>query len=117
EPAGRNTAPAVAVAAIHAEQAGGSGADPVLLVLPADHVIADGEAFVAAVGHALAAASTGALVTFGVVPDRPETGYGYIRRGADRGRWALLEEFVEKPDLATARGYVASGRYLWNSGM
>ncbi|HEY8519208.1 MAG TPA: mannose-1-phosphate guanylyltransferase/mannose-6-phosphate isomerase [Gammaproteobacteria bacterium] len=111
EPVGRNTAPAVGVAALLAAP------ESLLLVLPADHVIADTAAFRAAVEHALEPAAGGHLVTFGVVPDRPETGYGYLRRGEDRGRWSVLAEFVEKPDRATAEAYVASGRYLWNSGM
>ena len=115
EPAGRNTAPAVAVAARLAQRA--HGEDPLLLVLPADHVIADVAAFVAAVEAAVEAAAAGYLVTFGIVPDKPETGYGYILRGAERGRWSLLEKFVEKPDRPTAERYVASGQYLWNSGM
>ena len=118
EPAGRNTAPAVAVAALIAQRtAAAGGTDPLLLVLPADHLVRDVAAFAAAVDAAAAAATAGHLVTFGIVPDRPETGYGYLKRGADRGRWSLLERFVEKPDLATAERYVASGQYLWNSGM
>lgn len=117
EPVGRNTAPAVAVAALLARQSVDAGDEAVLAVFPADHVITVREAFVAAVADAVEAAAHGQLVTFGVVPDRPETGYGYILRGTDRTRWSDLEKFVEKPDLATAEGYVASGRYLWNSGM
>jgi mannose-1-phosphate guanylyltransferase/mannose-6-phosphate isomerase len=118
EPAGRNTAPAVAVAALLAQAAAPAGADPILLVLPADHVILDTGAFVAAVEAAVEAAEAeGRLVTFGIVPNKPETGYGYLLKGASRGRWSLLEAFVEKPDLATAERYVESGRYLWNSGM
>lgn len=122
EPAGRNTAPAVAVAALlaaraEAKRAGSAEADPLLLVLPADHVIVDRAAFVGAVQSAIPVAADGYLVTFGVVPDKPETGYGYLLRGEDFGTWALLEKFVEKPDFATAQGYVESGRYLWNSGM
>jgi mannose-1-phosphate guanylyltransferase/mannose-6-phosphate isomerase len=130
EPAGRNTAPAVAVAALLAESAArsiatgappGSGptpnSSPLLLVLPADHVILDSRAFTAAVEAAVEAAEAGRLVTFGIVPDRPETGYGYLLRGASQGPWSLLERFVEKPDLATAEQYLASGKYLWNSGM
>jgi mannose-1-phosphate guanylyltransferase/mannose-6-phosphate isomerase len=118
EPAGRNTAPAVAVAALLAQAAAPAGVDPILLVLPADHVILDPRAFAAAVEAAVEAAeSEGRLVTFGIVPDKPETGYGYLLKGASRGRWSLLEAFVEKPDLATAERYVESGRYLWNSGM
>ncbi len=115
EPAGRNTAPAVAVAALLAKQ--NAGADALLLVLPADHVIPDAAAFVATVERAADAAAAGRLVTFGVVPSRPETGYGYLLRGEDRGHWSLLEKFVEKPNLETAERYVASGRYLWNSGI
>jgi mannose-1-phosphate guanylyltransferase / mannose-6-phosphate isomerase len=114
EPIGRNTAPAVAVAALFAAQV---DSDPLLLVLPADHVIADGRAFGAAVRVAMEAAQEGRLVTFAIVPDRPETGYGYIRRGAARSGWAELDEFKEKPDRATAEAYVASGEYGWNSGM
>jgi mannose-1-phosphate guanylyltransferase/mannose-6-phosphate isomerase len=116
EPVGRNTAPAVTIAALLAV-AGDAGADPLLLVLPADHVIRDAGEFVAAAEAGIEAAAAGLLVTFGVVPDKPETGYGYLLRGPDQGRWAELERFVEKPDAATARQYVASGRYLWNSGM
>jgi mannose-1-phosphate guanylyltransferase/mannose-6-phosphate isomerase len=115
EPVGRNTAPAVAVAALLAARA--SDADPLLLVLPADHVIADKAAFAAGVRAARSAAHAGRLVTFGVVPDRPETGYGYILRGKQHDVWAEIGRFVEKPDLAKAREYVASGQYAWNSGM
>jgi mannose-1-phosphate guanylyltransferase/mannose-6-phosphate isomerase len=117
EPVGRNTAPAVGVAALLAQRAVSSRDEAMLVVLPADHVIVDGAAFGAALDAAIEAAAGGRLVTFGVVPDRPETGYGYLLRGTTRGRWSDLEKFVEKPDLATAEGYVASGRYLWNSGM
>ena len=113
EPVGRNTAPAIAVAALRA-QAG--GADPVLLVLPSDHVIADEAAFREAVLLALPAAQSGQLVTFGIVPNAPETGYGYIKAGPG-GHVRPVERFVEKPDLETAQGYVASGEYFWNSGM
>lgn len=115
EPVGRNTAPAVAVAALQAQTI-----DPaaVLLVLPADHVIRQPEVFADAVTRGLPAAQAGSLVTFGIVPTAPETGYGYIQAGADQGHGALaLQKFVEKPDLATARNYLASGEYLWNSGM
>ncbi len=116
EPAGRNTAPAVAVAALHAIAAAADDEDPLLLVLPADHVILDPAAFRAAIERGLAAAKDGKLVTFGVVPDRPETGYGYIRAGS-KDPVAPIASFVEKPDLATAREYLASGDYVWNSGM
>lgn len=117
EPVGRNTAPAVSVAALLAKQMSGPEEEPMLLVMPADHLIGDGQAFAAAVGNAVEAAALGRLVTFGVPPHAPETGYGYILRGASRGAWAEVRRFVEKPDLATATAYVASGEYLWNSGM
>ena len=115
EPQGRNTAPAAAIAALLVS--GGADADPVLLVLPADHVITDVPAFQAAVAVGRVAAESGTLVTFGVVPDRAETGYGYIRRDAGPGPAFSVAKFVEKPDSATARGYVESGEYYWNSGM
>src|SRR5262249_47459454 len=111
EPKGRNTAPALAVAALLAAQAaaertkspaGQGSAEPVLLVSPADHGILDTKAFAASVGAAVDAARAGHLVTLGIVPDRPETGYGYIEQGADQGRWSLVDKFVEKPDLPTA---------------
>jgi mannose-1-phosphate guanylyltransferase/mannose-1-phosphate guanylyltransferase/mannose-6-phosphate isomerase len=152
EPVGRNTAPAVAVAALQAQR---EGEDPLLLVLPADHVIADGETFRRAVVAGADLAEAGRLVTFGVVPDKAEVGYGYIRAGeplecshplsvvrcpssesksrafggssgfsaTDRGPRTTdttafqVAEFVEKPDQATAEGYLASGDYFWNSGM
>lgn len=115
EPAGRNTAPAVAVAALQALRT--SGADPLLLVLPADHVVVDAAALLGAIDAASRAAAGGRLVTFGVVPTRPETGYGYLRHGTREDGWAAIEQFVEKPDRAAAESYLASGRYLWNSGM
>lgn len=115
EPEGRNTAPAVALAALHAVA---TAPDAVLLVLPADHVIRDPEAFVAAVRCGQAAAASGTLITFGVVPDAPHTGYGYLRLGANTGeRLFALDRFVEKPDAATAKSYLADGGYHWNSGM
>ncbi len=122
EPVGRNTAPAIAVAALRAIE---DGADPVLLVLPSDHVIADAAGFRAAVQAALPAAAAGRLVTFGIVPESAETGYGYIKAGGGiapegaptGGGVRGVERFVEKPDLATAQAYVASGDYFWNSGM
>lgn len=117
EPVGRNTAPALTLAAA---VAAADGADPILLAMPADHVIADAQAFRVAVACGLGAAEAGDFVTFGVVPTRPETGYGYLRRGAERpagtGRY-VLDAFVEKPDAAKAAAYVASGNYLWNSGI
>lgn len=117
EPVGRNTAPAVAVAALLALEASGHGVDPILIILPADHVIQSRSAFVMAVEAAIDASLDGNLVTFGIVPDRPETGYGYIRRGADQGKWSAVESFVEKPDSDKAQAYVDSGHYFWNSGM
>ena len=116
EPAGRNTAPAVALAAASALQDRDQGDDPVLLVLPADHVIRKPAEFRAAVKAGAKLAGEGKLVTFGVVPDRPETGYGYIRAAARDGA-AAVQQFVEKPDVALAQEYVASGEYFWNSGM
>jgi mannose-1-phosphate guanylyltransferase / mannose-6-phosphate isomerase len=116
EPAGRNTAPAVALAAATALQEREQGEDPVLLVLPADHVIRDAGAFQAAVAAGEKLARDGKLVTFGVVPSHPETGYGYIRAAARDGA-AAVQQFVEKPNTALAEEYVASGEYYWNSGM
>ncbi len=113
EPVGRNTAPAIAAAALQAQAGGG---DPLLLVLPSDHVIRDEAGFRAAVLAALPAAEAGALVTFGIVPTGPETGYGYIQAAGGQGV-RPVGRFVEKPDLATAQAYVASGDYFWNSGM
>jgi mannose-1-phosphate guanylyltransferase/mannose-6-phosphate isomerase len=116
EPVGRNTAPAIALAA-HAALAGGA-ADALLLVLPADHVIRDVAAFQRAVRAAALAARAGHLATFGVVPRGPETGYGYIRRGAalPDGAWRI-DRFVEKPVRAKAEEFIAAGDYYWNSGM
>lgn len=116
EPFGRNTAPAAAVAAAHLLERGGEDPDPLLLVLPADHVITEREIFRAAVRDGADAAGRGRMVTFGIVPDRPETGYGYIR-AAQRGRPSEVIEFIEKPDLETAGRYLVSGAYYWNSGM
>ncbi len=117
EPAGRNTAPAIALAALAAEAAGKGEA--LLLVLPADHVIRDIAAFQGAVQAAAVAAQAGRLVTFGIVPQTPETGYGYIHRGAALpagGGWRI-DRFVEKPERARAEEFLASGDYYWNSGM
>ena len=115
EPAGRNTAPAIALAA-HATLAAEEG-DPLLLVLPADHVIPDVAAFHSAIEVAGAAARNGALVTFGIVPTTAETGYGYIRRGGLAAGSYRIAEFVEKPELARAQAFLSSGEYYWNSGM
>ncbi|GAA0857399.1 mannose-1-phosphate guanylyltransferase/mannose-6-phosphate isomerase [Aliiglaciecola litoralis] len=117
EPVGRNTAPAIALAALHAQL---GGEDPVLLVLAADHLIKDSSAFHKAIGHAQELAEQGKLVTFGIVPDSPHTGYGYIRKGEqlDQAETGFsVSQFVEKPDLATAKKYVDNGDYFWNSGM
>ena len=113
EPVGRNTAPAIAVAALEALR---DGEDALLLVLPSDHVIRDEAAFHAVVRAALPAAREGRLVTFGIVPTAPETGYGYIQAAAGEGVRAVAQ-FVEKPDRQTAERYLASGAYFWNSGM
>src|SRR5690606_29417526 len=118
EPVARNTAPAVALAALHAQAA--TGADPLLLVLAADHVIADVAAFHAAVAAAAHQAERGRLVTFGIAPVAAGTGYGYIRRGALLSREESVYEvaaFVEKPDADTARAYLETGDYYWNSGI
>lgn len=129
EPFGRNTAPALTLAALLAAS---DGEDTLLLVMPADHVMRDLAAFHAAIVAAIGPAKDGAMVTFGIVPDRPETGYGYLEvaisikasieasiDGADSDRMATqpLLAFVEKPPLATAQKYLADGRHLWNSGL
>jgi mannose-1-phosphate guanylyltransferase/mannose-6-phosphate isomerase len=120
EPVGRNTAPAIALAAHAALKAAGPTADtdPLLLILPADHVIRDVGAFQKAVHVALGAAQReGRLVSFGVVPTAPETGYGYIQRGSASGALFQIARFVEKPSAALASEFLASGDYYWNSGM
>lgn len=114
EPVGRNTAPAVALAALAAKAA---HPDPTLLVLAADHVIADVAEFQSALKIAQEFAAADALVTFGIVATRPETGYGYIRRGTARGDAYQVQAFVEKPQLEQANAYLQSGEYYWNSGM
>lgn len=115
EPMGRNTAPAVAIAALQAMQ---MTPDAILLVLPADHAIRDTDALCKAIESGATLAANGRLVTFGIVANAPETGYGYILRGAAEGTEAYsVQRFVEKPDLATATAYVESGNYYWNSGM
>ncbi len=109
EPMGRNTAPAVTLAALQALDTGG---DPVLVVTPADQTVADAAAFTASLRRAVQAAASGAIAILGVTPDRPETGYGYIRADGTK-----VAQFVEKPDLATAQKYLAAGGYFWNAGM
>jgi mannose-1-phosphate guanylyltransferase / mannose-6-phosphate isomerase len=116
EPVGKNTAPALTIAALSAIK---NGANPVLLVMPADHVITDRAAFQAAVSKGAALALQGAVVTFGITPETPETGYGYIQAGevfGDQGA-RKIARFVEKPDLATAQSYLDQGSFLWNSGL
>lgn len=114
EPIGRNTAPAIALAALHATK---NEEDPLLLVLAADHLIKDQAAFHTAIKKAEVLANQGNLVTFGIVPDAPHTGYGYIKSGNALDVGFIVDEFVEKPDAATAKSYVESGKYYWNSGM
>ena len=114
EPEGRNTAPAVALAALHALA---EDPDAILLIMAADHVIKNVAAFQAAVQKGVAAAEDGRLVTFGIVPTSPETGYGYVRANVGNGDPVPVEEFVEKPDAATAQKYLDDGSYYWNSGM
>ena len=111
EPVGRNTAPAIALAALTAKD------DPLLLVLAADHVIQDEAAFREAVIRAIPLAEAGKLVTFGIVPTQPHTGYGYIKRGKDIGEDFEVDAFVEKPSSDIAQDYFSSGDYYWNSGM
>ena len=118
EPTGRNTAPALTLAALAASR---NASDPILLVMPADHVITDVAAFQNAVRQGAALADGGAVVTFGITPEAPETGYGYIQSGAafaaPSASARLIARFVEKPDLATAQAYLKEGTYLWNSGL
>ena len=111
EPVGRNTAPAIALAALTAKD------DPLLLVLAADHVIQDEDAFREAVIRAIPLAEAGKLVTFGIVPTQPHTGYGYIKRGKDIGEGFEVDAFVEKPSSDVAQDYFSSGDHYWNSGM
>ncbi|WP_084544578.1 mannose-1-phosphate guanylyltransferase/mannose-6-phosphate isomerase [Derxia gummosa] len=116
EPIGRNTAPAITLAALEAGL--DPSEDPLMLVMPSDHVIADISAFQNALRAAIPAAQNGAIVTFGIIPDHPETGYGYIEIKADNlGTPGPIATFVEKPDAETAQRYVDSGRFVWNSGL
>jgi mannose-1-phosphate guanylyltransferase len=112
EPVGKNTAPAIALAAFQSIEE-----DPLLLVLAADHVIQDNVAFEKSVSAAIPLAESGKLVTFGIVPNEPHTGYGYIKGGKDCSGGFEVDKFVEKPSLDLAREYVASAEYYWNSGM
>ena len=111
EPVGRNTAPAISLAAFLAE------GDPLLLVLAADHVIRDEDAFTKAIKQAIPLAEAGKLVTFGIVPNEPHTGYGYVKRGEELNPGYLVDKFVEKPSSEDAQEYLNSGEYYWNSGM
>ena len=114
EPVGRNTAPAIALAAFKAIE---KGTDPLLLVLAADHIIDDIEAFQRSVNQAAELVEQDKLVTFGIVGNKPETGYGYIKRGEQFQTGFVVNSFVEKPDASTAEEYISSGDYYWNSGM
>ncbi len=114
EPSARNTAPAMTLAALAACEGNG---DPVLVVSPADHVVADMAAFTRAMNTAIHAAAGGAIVVLGITPDRPETGYGYIKCAPGAQAARVVSQFVEKPDLVTAERYLADGNYTWNSGM
>ena len=116
EPVGRNTAPALTLAALAAMREGG---DPILLVMPADHVILDATSFQKVVRRGMTLAAEGAVITFGIKPDSPETGYGYIQSGEPIGNdgTCRIARFVEKPDAATAQTYLDSGFYFWNSGL
>jgi mannose-1-phosphate guanylyltransferase/mannose-6-phosphate isomerase len=117
EPVGRNTAPALTLAALAARE---NGDDPVLVVTPADQTVADTAAFTAAMRRAVRAAADGAIVILGITPDRPETGYGYIKTQASGDAATtdmVVERFVEKPDTQTAQAYLAEGGYYWNAGM
>jgi mannose-1-phosphate guanylyltransferase len=111
EPVGKDTAPAIALAALMADD------NPLLLVLPADHVIKDEVAFTKAVNDAVPLAQSGKLVTFGITPHEPHTGYGYIKRGKQEASCFRVDKFVEKPTLIIAKRYFSSGEYYWNSGM
>lgn len=116
EPEGRNTAPAVTIAALHSSR---EEQDPILLVMPADHIITDTAEFEASIKAGAELAGRGYLVTFGVVPTKPETGYGYILKGdhLSSSQGFAVQRFVEKPDVIAAQRYIDSGDYLWNSGL
>ncbi|CAN6134428.1 {ManC} Mannose-1-phosphate guanylyltransferase [Methylophilaceae bacterium] len=116
EPVGRNTAPALTFAALQAVK---NGEDPILVVTPADQTVKNSAAFTDGLQRSVRAASTGSIVILGIAPDKPETGYGYIKQQPDAGVYGehSVAQFAEKPDLATAIGYLASGGYYWNGGM
>ncbi len=113
EPVGRNTAPAIALAALSLPE----GEDALLLVLAADHVIQDEAAFTKTVMNAIPLAEAGKLVTFGIIANEPNTGYGYIKKGESQGPGFTVDAFVEKPSSEVAKEYLESGEYFWNSGM
>jgi mannose-1-phosphate guanylyltransferase len=122
EPRGRNTAACIGLAAIHIKQEGSEAIDEPIVILPADHFVADAERFAAVINAAAEIARTGAIVTLGIAPTRPETGYGYIELDAEAGTaqgqsYYLMRRFVEKPNHETALQYLAGGRHLWNSGI
>ena len=117
EPVGRNTAPAIALAAQYCRDVMGASDDEVMFVTPSDHIIRKSDLFIKAVRQGEQAAREQKIVTFGIKPDQPETGYGYIEAGEKYGEGYVVTSFKEKPDEATAREYVAAGRYYWNSGM
>jgi len=117
EPMGRNTAPALTLAALQALESGDSSSDPVLVVISSDQTVTDEAAFSAALQRAVQVAADGSVAILGIKPDRPETGYGYIRTEAAAGGALRVAQFVEKPDEATAERYVAAGGYFWNAGM
>ncbi|MDO4785749.1 MAG: mannose-1-phosphate guanylyltransferase/mannose-6-phosphate isomerase [Fretibacterium sp.] len=116
EPTMRNTAPAILLGC-EALRDSGAGEDDVVVVTPSDHIVRNPDAFSEALERAVEAARAGCLATLGIVPDRPDTGFGYIRRGAARGPWFEVEAFVEKPDATTAEEYLRGGAYLWNGGV
>lgn len=116
EPTMRSTAPAILLGCESLRDSGARDED-IVIVTPSDHIVRDSDAFASALERAAEAAEAGYLATLGIVPDRPDTGFGYIRTGAEREAWFEAEAFVEKPDLETAREYLQSGKYLWNGGV
>lgn len=123
EPAGRNTAPAIALAALYISKEMANGEDPILIVAPSDHLVKEEKSFIDTVEEGIKLANNGHIVTFGIKPDKPDTGYGYISTAADKSVKSIanngvkVEEFKEKPDLQTAKKYVEAGTYYWNSGI
>jgi mannose-1-phosphate guanylyltransferase/mannose-6-phosphate isomerase len=115
EPVGRNTAPAIALVMKYCQEKLKCGKDEVIFICPSDHIIEPVEKFAAYAAQAEAAAKAGGIVTFGIKPSRPETGYGYIRKGSSQGGGVFkVARFAEKPDLKTAEGYLKAGDYYWN---